>query len=381
MDEVQGTVHAESASISVDDVHPGVTVQKWTILSHVSGNGTKALWVCECECGTRRAVIIRDILAGKSKSCGCIRGDAIRRDLSGKRFGSLVVVGLFAKSTHGSSPVWRCICDCGRESFPTGRNLRNGNTTSCGNGQAHRLDTRVTSRIETGEKTCCRCKETKAISDFYRKRTRDGYGSHCKVCNNKKNAERHAQYLETDREAKRKWRSVNRDHLRRKCNNFYASHSESIREKRRNSPSFRQAKQRDQVRGKQRFARRAKQMWKGAEVRCRQCGFQFSLTPEFIEERLRTGCCEVTGLPFDFVRIRGPFSPSLDRVCAGGGYTPDNVQVVVWCYNAAKGTWDKADVVRMAKSLLKMEKQRNGRASTSVVPKAATRQRRLEFVS
>ena len=51
-------------------------------------------------------------------------------DISGERFGRLVVINLF-KST-GRRSFWLCKCDCGKETIVMKDNLRNGNTKSCG---------------------------------------------------------------------------------------------------------------------------------------------------------------------------------------------------------------------------------------------------------
>ncbi len=53
-------------------------------------------------------------------------------DLTGQRFGRLVVVELAARR-----PVrWNCTCDCGNTSVVAANCLRSGNTKSCGCGQA-----------------------------------------------------------------------------------------------------------------------------------------------------------------------------------------------------------------------------------------------------
>lgn len=52
------------------------------------------------------------------------------KDLTGQRFGRLVVlgyVGSVKRRTH-----WLCRCDCGKESVAAGGNLRSGITQSCG---------------------------------------------------------------------------------------------------------------------------------------------------------------------------------------------------------------------------------------------------------
>jgi hypothetical protein len=52
------------------------------------------------------------------------------QDLTGNRYGRLVVLGWAGHSRHGH-PVWICRCDCGKEKEATSSNLR-GNTRSCG---------------------------------------------------------------------------------------------------------------------------------------------------------------------------------------------------------------------------------------------------------
>lgn len=72
-----------------------------------------------------------------------------------------------------------------------------------------------------------------------------------------------------------------------------------------------------------------------------------------IARRVAAGKCEVTGIPFDLdiSKRAKPFAPSIDRRDSSLGYTPENVQVVVWIYNAAKSHWSHAEVMRMARAL------------------------------
>jgi len=53
-----------------------------------------------------------------------------RRDLTGQKFGRLEVLKMVA-DLNGRSTAW-CYCECGKFSFPQGRNLLNGRTQSCG---------------------------------------------------------------------------------------------------------------------------------------------------------------------------------------------------------------------------------------------------------
>lgn len=103
---------------------------------------------------------------------------------------------------------------------------------------------------------------------------------------------------------------------------------------------------------------RAKSMWETSRKRATEKGWEFTLTPEWIEERLIAGRCQATGIPLELVAAEGdtihfrPWTPSLDRTDGTGGYTPDNVQVVCWMYNQAKGVSNHAAVVRMAEHLI-----------------------------
>ena len=68
---------------------------------------------------------------GMVKSCGCYRHDFRTRDLSGKRFGRLLVVERDSiNAGHGAT--WKCICDCGKEVVIRQDALTTGHATSCG---------------------------------------------------------------------------------------------------------------------------------------------------------------------------------------------------------------------------------------------------------
>lgn len=49
-----------------------------------------------------------------------------RQDLTGRRFGKLVVVA------HYRDNLWKCVCDCGNTKYPSRTVLINGSTASCG---------------------------------------------------------------------------------------------------------------------------------------------------------------------------------------------------------------------------------------------------------
>ena len=52
-------------------------------------------------------------------------------DISGRRFGRLVALECVGSDRAGRA-LWRCLCDCGAESYPAGARLRSGKARSCG---------------------------------------------------------------------------------------------------------------------------------------------------------------------------------------------------------------------------------------------------------
>lgn len=54
-----------------------------------------------------------------------------RIDLTGQRFGRLLVVG-YSHTNASKKAVWLCRCDCGNEKLVAGCHLKSGHTVSCG---------------------------------------------------------------------------------------------------------------------------------------------------------------------------------------------------------------------------------------------------------
>lgn len=55
-------------------------------------------------------------------------------DIKGKKFGKLTVLGFshYKHYRNRKRPVWKCVCECGQETFGQTRFLLNGSKTSCG---------------------------------------------------------------------------------------------------------------------------------------------------------------------------------------------------------------------------------------------------------
>jgi len=89
-------------------------------------NNKYVYWLCQCDCGREKLVIGNNLKKGVTKSCGCLR----EKDLTGKKFGRLTVIG-FDHVGKGYLH-WLCDCECGKTKVVIGSSLRNGNTKSCG---------------------------------------------------------------------------------------------------------------------------------------------------------------------------------------------------------------------------------------------------------
>lgn len=101
---------------------------------------------CKCECGNtciRPASTLRN---GLTTSCGCMRRTQIAelhfKDLTGKRFGRLVVIN--RAQNRGDLVCWNCKCDCGRECVISSRQLLCNHTKSCGCLKIDKLRERMT---------------------------------------------------------------------------------------------------------------------------------------------------------------------------------------------------------------------------------------------
>lgn len=90
---------------------------------------TTSMYKCRCDCGNYIEVSVNKLHSGHTKSCGCLK-NAIKHDLTGQRFGRLVVEEFAYRKNKKT--YWKCKCDCGRECFVCSPNLLDGFTISCG---------------------------------------------------------------------------------------------------------------------------------------------------------------------------------------------------------------------------------------------------------
>jgi hypothetical protein len=96
--------------------------------------GEHARWRCICDCGNETISIGRELVIRKTVSCGCYAREynstKKTKRMEGETFGRLTVVRYEGQCKN--TALWRCKCACGNEVVVSGKNLRSGNTKSCG---------------------------------------------------------------------------------------------------------------------------------------------------------------------------------------------------------------------------------------------------------
>lgn len=107
---------------------PGKKIGKLTVLEYATGSSGRfkhRKFRCLCDCGKETYTHASSLLNGSVSSCGqCID----KHSKVGKKFGHLRVIS-WAGTSHTNSK-WNCICDCGKETI-SHINLQNKNQ-SCG---------------------------------------------------------------------------------------------------------------------------------------------------------------------------------------------------------------------------------------------------------
>ena len=104
-----------------------------TILENVKLDG-KLYYKCLCDCGNETLIVRGNF--GRTKSCGCLHTEyinTIHNDLTGKRFGRLLVDNVDEIRGKNGKIYYHCTCDCGNTNVRVSSScLISGQTQSCG---------------------------------------------------------------------------------------------------------------------------------------------------------------------------------------------------------------------------------------------------------
>ena len=112
------------------EIKVGEKFNRWTVVdTKREKNGKRLSVLCKCDCGKEKIVDEYNFIYGNSKSCGCFSVEKLTKDLTDIRFGSLVAKKIIGTIKIGK--LWECICDCGNKKDVSSRSLVSGSTKSC----------------------------------------------------------------------------------------------------------------------------------------------------------------------------------------------------------------------------------------------------------
>lgn len=105
-----------------------------TVIKKTESNKYGVVWECKCNCGNTIFVNTNQLKCGAKKSCGCKRILKKNYDISGEKFGRLLVVReVEPKQTkYGKLRMCECLCDCGKIVYKLRTHLVRGDIKSCG---------------------------------------------------------------------------------------------------------------------------------------------------------------------------------------------------------------------------------------------------------
>lgn len=99
----------------------GQQIGEWTVLEYIG----KKKYRCKCSCGTIKDVLKANLINGSSTSCGHSKNSY--GDLTGKRIGEWTVLEKYGYK-------WKCQCSCGKIGYNMARDMISGRSRSCGHG-------------------------------------------------------------------------------------------------------------------------------------------------------------------------------------------------------------------------------------------------------
>lgn len=106
-----------------------------------------------------------------------------------------------------------------------------------------------------------------------------------------------------------------------------------------------------------------------ARLRSRKRNVEVFITADWIEDHLKRGTCELTGLPFSFEPppeglTRRPDAPSVDRIDKTKPYTPENTRVILWAVNCALAEYGTETMLPILERMVNAIKEQSTPVST-----------------
>jgi len=104
--------------------------KKYGRLTAIKLSNDHKKWVFKCDCGNVFETFKDNVVRGRTKSCGCLKNEKFT-DLTDKKFGRLTVNKMIGRNKYGQS-IWECNCQCGNSIPVMVSNLLAGHSKSCG---------------------------------------------------------------------------------------------------------------------------------------------------------------------------------------------------------------------------------------------------------
>ena len=113
----------------------GQKINEWTVVELdkiKSKEKKKSYWICECSCGDKYSVSAGNLKNGLSKKCvKCYNKSKKSEDLTNQKFNKLTVIRRGEKNKYNQI-TWLCLCECGNETYATMSELKSSHKKSCG---------------------------------------------------------------------------------------------------------------------------------------------------------------------------------------------------------------------------------------------------------
>lgn len=127
-----GCIRKETQKKEPNEDLIGKIFGKLTVVEYAGSKNLNHMWKCRCECGEETIVRTAYLNNGHTKSCGCLKKESkLREDLTGQVFGRLTVIE-YVGSKGANYGLWKCKCECGKETISRLDTLKNGQAKSCG---------------------------------------------------------------------------------------------------------------------------------------------------------------------------------------------------------------------------------------------------------
>ena len=160
---------------------------------------------------------------------------------------------------------------------------------------------------------------------------------------------------EKKREYDRKRHAANREKKLERKRKHYAENREKELERQRKYHTANPEKNREWAAANpEKYT--TKSLFYGARARAKAKGLPFTLTKEWVAERIERGICELSGVPFNIEAkrgVQGPYSPSIDKIVPELGYTPENSRMVLYGINALKSNGTNEDMINIMETTIK----------------------------